>query len=320
MALFKDIEDLATVHPVLENTDWRVVKPFVETKEAELVRDELLGPTLYAALHAAYQASIATSSPVAMTPPLSTLLPYVRKPLAYLAMHDAMPMLGVQYTGAGPMEHSTQNVQPARMWKQRDAAARMLATGNSLLNQCVQFLIDNESDYASWSTAPVRIEARASLIPDMRSARPHIKLHGAWLLHQLRPALQRIQEGPVKSLLGDDYDALLAAVVANNPDADQQAVLAHARPAMLHRAIAEEAEGLQLTIDVRGVWTWTMTSSGGGQATGGEQQAENPRMVGLKRHHNGLADQHMESLRKLLEPENPKPVRIGGRGRIFFGG
>jgi hypothetical protein len=319
MALFKDIEDLATVHPVLESTDWRVVQPFVETKEAELVRDELLGETLYAALHASYQASIAVT-PVAMTPPLSNLLPFVRKPLAYLSMHDAMPMLGVQYTGAGPMEHSTQNVQPARMWKQRDAAARMLATGNSLLNQCVQHLLDNESDYPDWAVAPVRMEARGSLIPDMRAVRPYMKLHGAWLLHQLRPALLRIQTGPVKSLLGDEYDTLLAAVVAGNPDADQQMLLDQARPAMLHRAIAEEADGLQLTIDVRGVWTWNMTGGGGGQISGGEQQAENPRMVGLKRHHNNMAEQHMEALRKLVQPENPNPGRIGGRGRIFFGG
>lgn len=321
MALFEDTADFATVFPLLESTEWTMLLPFLELREQELLSDEVLGTDLYAALHADYQASIA-GTPVALPARSAALLPYVRKALAFLTIYDAMPTLGVIYGATGPMEVSTANQAPARMWKQNQAAARMLLQGNSLLNQLIAFLLGNESDYPEWADAPVRVEVRESLVPDMRSVRRYLKLHGAWLLHQLRPSLRNVQEGPVKSLLGDTaYTTLLAHVVADTVTSDEQILLEQIRPAMLHWALANEATPLQLTIDSRGIWTWEMSGSGGGQVSGGEKAATNPRLTALIRHHNAMAESHMESLRKLVQPEDETPPPIMGRtGSIGFGG
>lgn len=323
MALFKDTADYASVFPLLKSSSWEMLLPFVELTEAEVMSAQVLGPTLYAALHAAYQSSIATT-PVVVPAPLDALLPKVRKVLAFLATYDAMEVLNVQYSAAGMTITTTANQQPAPMWRVNKSRAQMLKQAYGHLNQLIMHLTAHEDLLTDWAEAPVRTEIRESLIPDMRACERHLRLAGPWLLYQLRPALRRVQEGPVQKLIGASaYTTLLGHVHADPSTitTTEAAWLDHIRPAMLHTAIAEQAAALQLNIDAQGIWTWTMASGGGGNTSGGENPVANDRLTGLVRHHKNLGDQHLEALRLLLEPDtNNAQFPAGETGSVFFGG
>jgi hypothetical protein len=322
MALFADTADLATEFPMLESAAWEHLLPFVELVEQRTMRTVVLGATVYDALHAAYQASIA-DTPTPVPSPYDALLPKVRKVVAFLTSYEAMPTLNVLYTGQGMVIAETANVKAAPMWRVNQARTQLLLQAYGFMDLLIMHLQSIEASLSAWSSAPLRAEVRGSLIPDMRAAEPYMKLHGPWMLHQMRPYLRDAQTGPVKAMLGTTaYDALLAAVHANPSTltADQLLQLDVIRPAMLNLAIAEAMEPLSITMDNLGVWTWTMPSSGG-QIAGGQQPADNPRMVSLKRQHENKGQRYLEELRTLITPTTATVNTIpGNTGSVFFGG
>lgn len=322
MALFKDTDDLASVFPMLQSAAWEHLQPFIELVELEMFRTVILGPTLYDALHAAYQASI-TVSPTPVPSPLDALLPKVRKPLAFLATKEAMTTLSAQFTGGGLVVTKTQNVERAPMWMANKSITSIQQQAFGWLNQLIMHLLANESSLSSWSEAPLRKEVRESLLPDMRAVEPFLKLHGPWMLHQLRPYLREVQTGPVKDMLGSSAYATLLAHVHANPStvtSDEQAQLDLIRPAMLHLAIADAITPLSITMDNMGVWVWTIPSSGGG-ISGGQKPAEDSRSVGLKRDHHNKGLLYLEKLRDLITPSSGNVNTLpGNTGSVFFGG
>lgn len=320
MALIKDSEDFASAYPALKSVEWGMLLPSVELVEYSELRQQVLGPTLYDALHAAYQLSIAVS-PTAMSSALANLHAKVRKPLAHLAAARAIPKLNVLFTSTGAMIAETEKMKAAPMWRTRDAEKQALKDGYGFLDMLIEFLNTNSSTYTTWTAAPVYTEVRESLVPTMTEANRHLRLSGPWMLHKLRPAMRSIQEGPVKTLLGDTaYDALLAAVVANNPSADQVKQLDQIRPALLHGAIASEILPLGIGIDSTGVWNWQGSTSGG-QASGGEQPANEKRTDALIRHHQTKSNAHLASLKALVTPAEPDAGFPGHQaGGIYFGG
>ncbi len=319
MALFKDTETFAASYPALKSTEWSMLVNCVDLVESTILRDQVLGPTLYDALHASYQASIATVSPVAMSAALASLRAKCLRPVAFLSAADAIPTLNVLFTSSGAMIAETEKMKAAPMWRTREAIAKATLSGYAFLNQLIDFLKTNAADYPTWTEAPVYTEVRESMVPTMKEANRHIRLAGPWLLHKLRPSMRTVQTGPVKTLLGDTaYDALLAAVVANNPSADQVKHLDQIRPAMLHHAIAAEAIALSLNIDTNGAWNWSGATSGS-TVSGGEKPATDQRLDALIHHHKAKGDAHLSALKTLITPETPDTGSPGfGVGSMFF--
>lgn len=305
MSLFKDTADFCTVYPALKSTSWRMVLPSIELVESSMFRDQVLGHSLYDDLHDAYQASIA-ESPTAMPAALASLNERVRKAVAFLSAFEALPQLNVNFSSTGATASETDRTKRAPMWAVHEHLAAALRHGHGYLDQLVAFLAENESDYAAWSEAPFRKEVRESLIPTMAVASRYMKLGGTWLLHQLRPAMRKIQRGPVRSIIGDtDYDTLLAHVHADAVTEDEQDLLEEARPAILNLALASQVIALGLTIDLQGVCTWESATSGG-QTSGGKQPAEPERINALVRDLTATGNAHLEELRKLCEPDEPE--------------
>lgn len=319
MALFKDIEDISSVFPYLQSTSWEQVKPFVELVELEKLRDEILGPTLYDQLSAAYQASIAVS-PTTMPGPLAALNARVRPALAFLAAYDAAPTLNVQHSSGGMMVGETQHQKPAHMWRVNQARTAMLKQAYGFLNQLVGYLVTNQGTHTTWNVAPVYTEIRESLVPTVAIAQRYTKLTGPWLLHHLRPAMRLVQEGPVRKVLGDTrYDALLAAVQAGSTTPEQNTYLKEARPAILFMAIAKEYVNRSISIDEDGVWNWASVSSGSA-VSGGKQPIDKDRMNALVRNNENAANDHLEALRLLVTPDTPSPTPDrSGNTKLWFG-
>lgn len=319
MAFFQNTEEIAAVFPFLKSADWPTLKPFVELAELEKLRDEILGPTLFDALRTAYLASLG-NTPTPLTSTNSELLARVRPALAFLAAYEAAPTLNVLHSSGGMSVPETDKLKPAHMWRVNQARTAMLKQAYGQLNQLLIFLQTNASTYATWSAAPVYKALRESLVPTVAVAQQYTTLTGPWFLHHLRPAMRRIQEGPVKKILGATvYNALLSAVQASNPNPTQEELLHEARPAILFGAIADQVLSRSIAIDEDGVWNWASVSSGSA-VSGGKQPVDKDRLNALVRENKEASADHLEALRLLVTANTPSPVPDrSANDRLFFG-
>lgn len=319
MALFKDISDFCTVYPALGSANWDMLKTGVELVEHQTFRDEVLGTTLYDALHAAYQASIA-EVPTAMPAALAALLPTVRRAVAYRAVHDNAPILNVTFDTNGMTNVESSNRKSSTMWRTKMALAAILNQAYSHLDQCVGHLLRNDSALPQWADSPLRATLRSGFIRDMRHVFPYIRLSGPWMLYQLHPAMRRVQTGPVRKVIGDThYTSILTKLNAGTAlSTMEQDILDQARPAMLHLAIAEQAIPLSMTLDPQGAWTWNMATSGSG-TSGGEQPAASPKLNAMVRSNEVLGNTYMAALHKLMNPnEGDQYFQSGESGSYNF--
>ena len=315
MALFRNTEDFARVYPALESADWSMLRPIIDTVEAADIRTRVLGTELYASLAAAFQ-QVQNDPPEPENAALRALFHMVRPCIAYQAAVKASRKLNTLFTSGG-----IQQVEPekrAAMWAVRERRADDLGDAYIHLNLLIDFLLAKENtDYPTWANAPVRREMRGSLVPTTTIADQYIRLHGAWLLHQIRPALRDVQRGPVLTILGQaKHDDLVSKTHTSgyvfNPE--EAAILDEAIPAILHGAIARSIVPLGLALDHDGVWTWAATTSGG-QISGGEKPADAERIDGLIRHHRGECNSRLRALAELVSPGT-----AGGDNRVYSPG
>lgn len=304
MALFKDTEDFCTVYPALESAEWTMLEPIAAQVENTMLRAQVLGPTLYDSLLAA--ATALHTSNTAMSAAIRGLYDRARPFVANMVAYEATPKLNTAFTSGGLKQLPVE--QRAAMWATNQRRDQDLDDAFKHLNLLIDHLVANETaSYSGWSTdSVVGQEVRESFIPSMTVASRHMRLHGAWLLHLLRPAMREVQNGPVRGILGEtDYAALLAKVHSDSPSftADEKKQLDEIRPAILNGAIADQLVPLALRVNKQGVWSWS-ASTGGGQVSGGEQPASADRMDGLIRHHQTKCQHHLKKLQDLVDPDN----------------
>jgi len=315
MALFKDIQDFASVYPALESASWVMLQPIVERVEKSMLRDQILGSALFTLLDNEAQPFQNSAAP--MSAPMDALYRAARPYIANMAAYQATPKLNTLFTSGGLTQVAVE--KRAAMWATNQRRAQDLADAYTDLNTLIELLIAGEAtDYSGWGTAsPIGIEIRESLVPSMLMASRFIRLHGPWMLHQLRPAMREIQKGPVLGILGQtDYDSLLNTLhtAPSTLSADQKARLDFIQPAILHGALADQIVPLGLVVNENQVWSW-QASSGGGQLSGGEKTADAGSKDGLIRHHANKAKKHLEELRNLVSPDDDG----AGDRRVFDG-
>lgn len=303
MPLFRDIEDFASAYPALESVEWPMLEPLVDRVERATLRDQVLGQELYDELLAAATAFHANPL-TTMTARLQALYDRSRPFVANMAGINAIKKFNVLFTSGGMQ--SLPQEKRAAMWQVRQRLAQDLDDAYTDLNLLIGLLIANEAtDYNGWRTASsVGREIRESLVPTMKEAGRFMRLHGPWLLHQLRPAMRQVQNGPVKGILGEaDLTTLLTNLhdPAHTLTADELAQLEEIQPAILHGALADQMAALSLVVDEHGVWTWKAANSGG-QISAGEQPADGARLTGLIRDHQSKSAGHLEKLRALINP------------------
>lgn len=321
MALFRNTEDFVREYSALESVAWDLLRPIVDTVEVTDLGPQVLGDELYAALDAAFaQVPADVDTPQPEDPAMRALFHKVRPYIAYKTAYEAARKLNTLFTSGGLQQVEAE--KRAAMWAARDRRASDLNDAYARLNVLIDFLIAKETtDYPTWSNSPIRREIRESMVPTMRTAARFLRLHGAWMLHQLRPAMREVQTGPVRSILGQEaYDTLLANIhtAGHTFTATERARLDEIVPAILHGAIADQIVPLGLVIDQNGVYSWQASTSGG-QISAGEKPAEADRINGLKRHHTAKSQHHLHALALLVDPSTASgDRRVSGHGNSTF--
>lgn len=317
MALFKDIEDFCTEFPSLESASWDTFKVFCNLVERKTFRDEILGPSLYNALHAAYQASIA-ADPSPLQPGMAALLAEVRPALAFLTVHEAARALAATIDSGGMTNVESQNRKPATMWRTTMTLDAIMGQAHDLIDLCIGYLLANDSSLPQWADSPIRAALRDSFIRDMRHVKPYINISGPWLLHKLRPSMRTIQSGAIKRIIGDaHYNSILSKLNASTPLSQlESAILEEARPAMLNLAIADQLVSLSIKLDQNGAWTTEMATSGSGISEG-KKSATTDKVNANVRSFRSKGDLHLSQLQQLIDPDQRSEFRSGASDGMY---
>ncbi|HRH68789.1 MAG TPA: hypothetical protein PLB89_04710 [Flavobacteriales bacterium] len=318
MPLFKDIDLFKLHYPALGSVDWERMSPWVELVEIKVLRNVVMGPTLFNALDTAYQASIAPS-PTPMPGPLANLHAKTLKALANLAAYEAIPNLSALFTSGGLMMAKTEGQESAPMWLSNQTRAGAFEAGHVWLDVLISFLVENKATYTDWANAPLRVEIDESLVTTMTTVDRHARILGnAWLLHQLRPAMRGIQNGILKETMGATRLAALLLKVQGTGvlDANDLIMLDLARPAMIYGAIAEEAVPLRLKVDAHtGVYVLE-GSTGSSQVSRVEKQATADQLTALARNCKAKSEDFLGQIREIVTPGSSGPA-LGTTGSVF---
>ena len=207
--LFKTVDDIRVYLPIHKNMSFDSIKPFVESAELEYIKP-LLGTTLYDALVASYNGTIA--------PPYTALLPYVQRPLAYYALHSAMPFLTVTLSDMGVQEQQSRDGSsaPARQFAIEKLHKQYIGTADLFAEQLLAFLEENSGTYTTWSNDTTKTKSLfienatvlSSIVGNVATRRLYLAI---------KPCIQQAMDALILPCCGEDlYDTYLTEFAAGD--------------------------------------------------------------------------------------------------------
>lgn len=312
MALIK--KDLFCQHyPALVSVDWDRMLPSVMLVEERMLRRVVLGPKLYLTLHEEWSADTRYET---MSERMVDLHKKCMKPLAYLAVYEAIPELSANFTSAGLRQNVGEGESPAPMWLSNQARDAALSKGHAWLDTLIEFLVEKKEKYPEWNESLLYSEVHESLIATMIPMDRHTRILGsAWLLHQLRPAMRTLQQGVVRTVIGQArLDELLTRVHGGGLNGTDNTLLDALHPAMLYGALAEEAAALRINVDRSGVYTFEGSDRFSNRV---ERPATGDQLTALVRNCRQKHEYFLDEARKLVAPNGGAEPSLGGTGSVF---
>lgn len=194
-----------------------------------------LGDTTWANLVDAVENDDATADELA-------LLPYVRRPLAMLTMHEYAKIGGIQFSEGGiyRTENEDMGMKSAYKYQENQYRDYMLHNGFESIEHMLRFLDANAATYTEWA-AEAMPRQRSLLINYARDFRDvYAKNLDRYTFELLRPIMHDIETFAIRSTLGDaQYERLKAGILAQDLTAAEHILVGHLRRAVANWAIEE---------------------------------------------------------------------------------
>jgi len=178
------------------------------------------------------------------------LLPYVRRPLAYLAMYEYSKIAGIQMSEAGMMRVESDTHKTA--FKYQEAAYReaMRETGFNALAKMLEFLDTNAEFHTTWRDDGGRLRYRTTLLhrhTDMSDILG--RTISRYTFQQIRPILLDVETFAFQPLLGEDQlEELRDHFRTNTLSAAETSLLTLMRKASANFAFAEAIKRMYVQV------------------------------------------------------------------------
>ncbi|MCB0597769.1 MAG: hypothetical protein KDD28_27065 [Phaeodactylibacter sp.] len=207
-------------------------------------------PGLYAAFHnhlkpwlgTAFFNEIATAlEEDSLSTEQTALLPYLRRPLGMLGLHEYTKIGGIQFSEGGLFRMEAENYKTAYKYQVTDLKRFYLYNGYEALEHLLTYLEDNESDFSTWAASAGYIRNKALLINSAEDFRKHYSNDiNRYSFEYLRSLLEDIDAFAIHPLLGDEqYEELKANILAKNLSAKEQQLVYYLQRAVANFAIKE---------------------------------------------------------------------------------
>lgn len=183
-----------------------------------------LQPALHAALNrhilrwlgqAQYNTLVQDLEKVSPPNTATALAPYVRRPLALLAMYEYSSVGGIQFSEAGIYRLETEGMKTPFKYQENEYRSWMLNNGYEAIEEMVLFLAANAGDYPDWESAGLLNDSRALFINsalELRAVYSHYISRYTYDI--IRPLIEDIENFAILPLLGEDqFNDLKAGIL-----------------------------------------------------------------------------------------------------------
>lgn len=274
--LLKSIDELRQYIPVDVNMDFATVQPAVEEAEMLFIKD-LLGDyyPVYQGLYDTYYAGL----PTAPTEPLTSLMPYVQRALAYYTMYLSVENLGVNIGDIGIQQQSGQNSQPAPRWKVRALQLKYLLQADRHADQLLEFLEENASAvlYGEWyADAVANTKMAGAIVYSTKIASKYIDINNSRRVFlRLKKRINEIEQHNIKRLIcKDQYDELVTQIQTGSLTSENSALISHLESYISKRALHLTLPSLAVQVSHEGITMFSSNDSVVSDQLAGTRQIE----------------------------------------------
>ena len=260
MSLITTITELKQYIAVDGNLKIASILPYIKEAEQLYIVD-LLGKDFYDEFLALYEASVTGEAPTPLSADNALLLPYIQRALAYYTQVKAIPHLTVTFGDMGIRQHRGEDSDAAPRWKEEKLLLNALISADTHADKLLEFLEDNATgvnDYATWFDN-ANIKTNGTLVYSTEIASQYIDISKSRRVFlQLKPTLNQLEKKYVPKLVGQEqYDELVAALIANTITEAQQTLIDLINPIICKRALYMRLPFMRVSIAADGVWLYS---------------------------------------------------------------
>lgn len=188
-----------------------------------------------------YDALVAAHATNTMSVAQTALLPFVRKPLALLAMHEYAKVGGIEFSEGGIHRNESESKKAAFRYQEKAYLEYTLEKGYDALELMLKFLSDNAGTYSTWAATDEATAHRTPLLnyaSDFRRAL-HVQCD-RYTFECLRPIIAGVEAFGVQALLPVAFwEHFVDAHVAGTLSDAEKELRKRIRTAIAHRALDE---------------------------------------------------------------------------------
>ncbi len=257
MSLLTSIESFKKYVKVNINSDLKTLQPAIDEAERRYIIP-IISQELYALLDEHVNGSGAGEDEK-----LDALLAQVEIPLASLAYWLHIPSGSVMMDDAGIHVLKTENYQPASQYKTEDLKESYAQTGFDAIDNLLEFLEQNKSDYPEWTESASYTIFHELFISTSKEFSKHYNIgNSRRTFLAIRHIIKHVQETFVKKIIGDELYAEILQQLEDDEESGSgedilttpnQTLLSFIRPAIAYLAIADATVELPLEFRNNGI-------------------------------------------------------------------
>jgi hypothetical protein len=264
MSLIKTILVFKQYVAIDVNMKFASIEPYINEAE-ELYIVPLLGRAFYDEFVALYDASVA-ETPVALTPEMAALLPFIQRPLAYYAQLLAIPYITTVFGDMGIRTHRGEDSDPAPRWMIEKLQFQALKNGDLNADKLLAFLEENIAveDYVTWVESSANTSNSGNIVYSTTIASRHIPINDSRRVFlTLRQKIREIESKSIPKLISaEQYAELVAQLQDIDPaavTAANAALIAKLEPIICKRALYMQVPFMRVQINENGIFVYSGT-------------------------------------------------------------
>lgn len=137
-----------------------------------------------------------------MSPAQKALLPFVRKPLALLAMYEYAKVGGIEFGEGGMHRNETETKKSVYRYQEKEYSRYMQEKGYEAIELLLKFLTDNAATYTTWAATEEADMHRSPLLNYAGDFRRLLNVQcDRWTFECLRPIISEVEIAAVAALV-----------------------------------------------------------------------------------------------------------------------
>jgi hypothetical protein len=252
--LFRTGKELMEYIPYNTSDSLTRIKPDLHRAEIQYIKT-YLGNQLYNNLVTAYSSLTSTQTIDDLQPPYKALAPYVQRALANLAAtsNTIVALLDISQTGIKISKE--EGAATPWQWQIEDLKAKFYDDGFWALENLLEFLEENVTDYADWKTSPAYTLNKKRFINSAGDFNIYYTISdNRMTFFALLPIIDRVEELIIKpNITPALYNELKTAIAENALNSDEEALIDFIKPAVACHTISRALTELQLQVSANGI-------------------------------------------------------------------